>query len=89
MRGTNKFGGTKRTFPEKDSIFFKFQGPTASSLKETAEIVKRIAKKHGSTGFALAKDDNEAALLWSDRKNALYSGLALVEGSRGWSTDVW
>ncbi|KAK7681771.1 hypothetical protein QCA50_015118 [Cerrena zonata] len=27
-------------------------------------------------------------MLWSDRKNALYSGLALSEGSRGWSTDV-
>ena len=89
MRSTNKYGMSSRKWPEVDSLFFKFQGPTASSLKETAEIVKRIAKKHGSTGFALAKDDNEAALLWSDRKNALYSGLALVEGSRGWSTDVW
>ncbi|KAI0772190.1 FAD-linked oxidase-like protein [Irpex lacteus] len=88
MRSTNKYGMSSRKWPEVDSLFFKFQGPTAASLKETAEVVKRIAKKHGSTGFALAKDDNEAALLWADRKNALYSGLALVEGSRGWSTDV-
>ena len=80
---------SSRKWPELDSLFFKFQGPTPAALKETAEIVKKIAKKHGGTGFELAKDDKEAALLWADRKNALYSGLAWVEGSRGWSTDVW
>ena len=89
MRSTNLYGMSKRKWPELDSLFFKFQGPTAGALKETAAIVQRIAKKHGGSGFELAKNEREAAELWADRKNALYSGLALVPGSRGWSTDVW
>lgn len=89
MRSTNLYGMSKRKWPELDSLFFKFQGPTPAALKETAAIVQRIAKKHGGSGFELAKTDKEATDLWADRKNALYSGLALVPGSRGWSTDVW
>ncbi|KAI0344438.1 hypothetical protein BDW22DRAFT_1354465 [Trametopsis cervina] len=88
MRSTNLYGASSRKWAEVDSLFFKFQGPTPAALKETAAAVKRITEKHGSTSFDLAKDDEEAAMLWADRKNALYSGLALVEGSRGWSTDV-
>ncbi|OCH88443.1 hypothetical protein OBBRIDRAFT_86159 [Obba rivulosa] len=88
MKSTNMYGMSTRKWPEKDSLFFKFQGPTQRSLKESAEIARRISEKHGGTGFELARNDKEAADLWQDRKNALYSGLALLEGSRGWSTDV-
>ncbi|KAF8625917.1 hypothetical protein AX17_006643 [Amanita inopinata Kibby_2008] len=88
MAATNKYGLSMRKWPEKDSLFFKFQGPSKSSLDETARVVKQVVEKHGGTGFTLSQSDREAADLWSDRKNALYSGLALVEGSRGWSTDV-
>lgn len=89
MAATNKYGQSGRKWPEKDSLFFKLQGPTARSLWETAGVVKKITEKYGGSGFSLAKNDKEAADLWADRKNALYSGLALVPGSRGWSTDVW
>jgi len=88
MKATNTYGMSSRKWPELDSLFFKFQGPTPASLKETAEIVKRISKKYGASGFEFAKDENEAAMLWSDRKNALYSALALAPGAKGWSTDV-
>ncbi|KIJ16437.1 hypothetical protein PAXINDRAFT_168559 [Paxillus involutus ATCC 200175] len=67
---------------------FKFQGPTPASLHKTARIVNEVLKKHGGTGFELARSEKEARDLWADRGNALYSGLALVEGCRGWSTDV-
>ncbi|KAF8843456.1 hypothetical protein BDN67DRAFT_897080 [Paxillus ammoniavirescens] len=88
MRSTNLYGASQRTYPEVDSLFFKFQGPTPASLHETARIVNEVVKKHGGTGFELARSEKEARDLWADRKNALYSGLALVEGCRGWSTDV-
>ena len=52
-------------------------------------MVKQVVEKHGGTGFQLAQNDEEAHELWEDRKNAHYSGLALVEGSKGWPTDVW
>lgn len=88
MRATNLYGQSARKYPEKDSLFFKFQGPTPRAIQESADIVKAIAKKHGGTGFELARNEKQAADLWMDRKNALYSGLALVDGARGWSTDV-
>ncbi|KAI0669124.1 FAD-linked oxidase-like protein [Trametes maxima] len=88
MKATNVYGMSTRKWPEKDSLFFKFQGPTPRALKETADIVKKISEKHGGTGFALARNDQEAHDLWTDRKNALYSSLALLPGGRGWSTDV-
>ncbi|CDO70812.1 hypothetical protein BN946_scf184801.g3 [Trametes cinnabarina] len=88
MRATNAYGMSTRKWPEKDSLFFKFQGPTPRSLQETADIVKKITAKHGGTGFSLARNDKEAHDLWMDRKNALYSSLAILPGARGWSTDV-
>lgn len=88
MKATNVHGVSKRKWPEKDSLFFKFQGATPNSLKETAEIVKTIVKKHGATNFELARNKTEADELWADRKNAHYSGLALLPGGKGWSTDV-
>ena len=89
MRATNIYGQSSRKWPEKDSLFFKFQGPTPRALQETADVVKRITQQHGSTGFVVARSDKEAADLWMDRKNALYSSMALLPGSRVWSTDVW
>ncbi|KAF8330640.1 FAD-linked oxidase-like protein [Amanita rubescens] len=88
MHATNLYGQSKRKWPEKDSLFFKFQGPTKASLLDTARAVQRIVEKYGGTGFTLAKDEEEAKDIWADRKNAHYSGLALVKGSKAWSTDV-
>ncbi|KAG6873042.1 hypothetical protein C0995_003798 [Termitomyces sp. Mi166 len=89
MAATNKFGMSKRKWPEKDSLFFKFQGISPASLRETARIVQKIVEKHGGTGFELARNEQEADELWADRKNAHYSGMSLLEGARGWPTDVW
>ncbi|RDB27372.1 D-lactate dehydrogenase [cytochrome], mitochondrial [Hypsizygus marmoreus] len=88
MAATNIYGASKRKYPEQDSLFFKFQGPTPASLDETANIVKRVVEGHGGTGFELAGSEEEAEDLWKDRKNAHFAGLALIEGGRGWSTDV-
>ncbi|KAF5377816.1 hypothetical protein D9615_006813 [Tricholomella constricta] len=88
MAATNKFGMSARKWPEKDSLFLKFQGPTQASIQETAKIVKKIVEKHGATGFELARNAKEADDLWADRKNANYSGMALLEGAKGWGTDV-
>jgi D-lactate dehydrogenase (cytochrome) len=89
MHATNKYGMSQRKYPEKDSLFFKIQGHSRAAMQEAAGIVRAIVERHGGTGFELARNDKEAEDLWMDRKNALYSGLALVEGSRGWATDVW
>ncbi|KAH7341828.1 FAD-linked oxidase-like protein [Rhizoctonia solani] len=87
MRATNKYGQSERKYPEKDSIYFKFQG-SPDTIKRSAGIAKSIAEKHGGSGFSLAASEREAADLWADRKNAHYSGLALRPGAKGWATDV-
>ncbi|KAG6850259.1 hypothetical protein H0H93_015811 [Arthromyces matolae] len=88
MTATNKYGMSKRKWPVKDSLFFKFQGASPASLKETAKVVEKIVTKHGGTGFELARNQQEAEDLWADRKNAHYSGMSLLDGAKGWPTDV-
>ncbi|KAG8729026.1 hypothetical protein FRC12_021307, partial [Ceratobasidium sp. 428] len=75
MRATNVHGQSERKYPEKDSLYFKFQG-SQETIKQSAAAVRAISEKHGGSGFALAKSEQEAADLWADRKNALYSSLA-------------
>jgi len=89
MKAINDYGVSTRKWPEKDSLFFKFQGPSNASLKETATTVRDIVEKHGGSGFALARSEKEARELWMDRKNLFHSKLALLEGSRAVTTDVW
>ncbi|KAJ4493078.1 FAD-linked oxidase-like protein [Lentinula edodes] len=88
MHAVNNFGQSGRTWPVKDTLFFKLQGHNDTSLRDTAKVVKEVAEKYGGFGFQLAKNDKEADDLWHDRKNAHYSGLALVPGSRPIATDV-
>jgi D-lactate dehydrogenase (cytochrome) len=78
MRATNKYGISQRTYPEKDSLFFKLQGHSHDSLQDAARVVHTVVERHGGTGFQLVRSEKEAEDLWMDRKNALYSALALV-----------
>ncbi|KAG8986504.1 hypothetical protein FRB90_003967 [Tulasnella sp. 427] len=87
MKATNLFGQSHRKYLEKDSLFFKIQG-SPTTQKENAKIIQGIVKKHGGLTFELARTKDEAEELWHDRKVALWSGMALVPGSRAWSTDV-
>ncbi len=89
MKATNLYGMSQHKWPEKDSLFFKFQGHSPAALEETARVVRKVTERYGGFGFTLAKNEQEAEVLWIDRKNALYSSLALLQDSKGWSTDVW
>ncbi|KIY49941.1 hypothetical protein FISHEDRAFT_72171 [Fistulina hepatica ATCC 64428] len=88
MRATNLFGISHRNWLEKDSIFFKFQGSSQEALDHTARVVRAAVERHGGTDFYLATSEQEAHDIWSDRKNALFLGMSLVPGAKGWSTDV-
>ncbi|TFY79625.1 hypothetical protein EWM64_g4390 [Hericium alpestre] len=89
MEATNLHGPSGRKYAVTDHLFFKLQGPTQASLKETARIVQEVAKKHGGSSFKVAKNDEEAEDMWADRKNAHYSSLLWGgEGTKAWATDV-
>jgi D-lactate dehydrogenase (cytochrome) len=70
-------------------LYIKFQGASESAIKEAANIAGKIAKSHGGVNFEMTKTKAEADELWQDRKNALWSGMALLPDSKAWSTDVW
>ncbi|KAH1413754.1 hypothetical protein KXW40_003773 [Aspergillus fumigatus] len=77
MRIVNNSGVTRpRVWKESPTLFFKFAGSKAM-LDETIQNVKQIVEAHGSEGFEFARDEQEQALLWSARKESLYSLLAL------------
>ena len=89
MGAIKVYGQSIRKWPEKGSLFIKFHGPTKSSILESINLAKEIAKQHGATGSETAKDRKKAEALWTDRKNAHYAGLGLMPGSKSWPTDVW
>ncbi|KAL6880968.1 hypothetical protein J3F83DRAFT_720461 [Trichoderma novae-zelandiae] len=89
MRVVNLSGFTApRVWVEKPTLFFKFAG-TKAGVQEQVELVEKITAANKGGNFEFAKDEQEQKLLWSARKESLWSMLALrKEGEDVWSTDV-
>jgi D-lactate dehydrogenase (cytochrome) len=89
MRCINDAGMTKKQWKEAPTLFFKFAS-TPSAVKEHIAITKSIARECGSKTFEFANTKEEAAELWSARKEALWSVVAqsTKDGHRVWTTDV-
>jgi len=89
MRCINQSKATTRTWPENPTLFFKFAG-TPLGVKEQISIVQQAASKHGSQSFEFAHSDDEARELWSARKEALWSVMAMKRhpDDHVWTTDV-
>ncbi|ROW10511.1 hypothetical protein VMCG_02135 [Cytospora schulzeri] len=89
MRVVNLGGATApRVWEEMPTLFFKFAG-TKASVRENIGTVQGIARRNGGSNFEFAKDAREQRLLWSARKESLWSMLALRrDGEEVWSTDV-
>ncbi|KAM7187117.1 mitochondrial D-lactate dehydrogenase [Naviculisporaceae sp. PSN 640] len=89
MKVVNMGGATApRVWKEMPTLFFKFSG-TKASVKENISMVQKITKANKGSNFEFAKDAREQKLLWSARKESLWSMLALrKEGEEVWSTDV-
>lgn len=88
MHCINEAGMTSRTWQEVPTLFFKFSG-TDRGVKEQIAQVREMAKKAGSTGFDFAKSEEEQHELWSARKEALWSTMAVKkEGDHVWTGDV-
>ncbi|KAJ9616394.1 D-lactate ferricytochrome c oxidoreductase [Cladophialophora chaetospira] len=89
MRCINESGMTSRPWQEVPTLFFKFAG-TPDGVKEQIKTVKNIAKGTQNKSFEFAKNDDEAAELWSARKEALWSVMAKRRDSTDhvWTTDV-
>lgn len=87
MAAIGNSGLGDKTHPARDTLFFKIQGD-AKTVKNAADVVKSITKKHGSSGFDFAATDEEADDMWQQRKYALMSTMAIDPTTRCWTTDV-
>ncbi|KAL2149900.1 hypothetical protein VTH82DRAFT_7576 [Thermothelomyces myriococcoides] len=89
MKVVNMGGATApRVWKEMPTLFFKFSG-TKASVKENINKVQKITKANKGSNFEFAKDAKEQKLLWSARKESLWSMLSLrKDGEEVWSTDV-
>lgn len=77
MRVVNLGGATApRVWKEMPTLFFKFSGSKAS-VRDNIHSVQRIASRNKGSNFEFAKDAREQKLLWSARKESLWSMLAL------------
>ncbi|GFP53181.1 D-lactate dehydrogenase [cytochrome], mitochondrial [Trichoderma asperellum] len=77
-----------RVWVEKPTLFLKFAG-TKGGVQEQIQLVEKITATHKGGNFEFAKDEEEQKLLWSARKESLWSMLSLrKEGEDVWSTDV-
>ncbi|KAI9793588.1 MAG: hypothetical protein M1833_000733 [Piccolia ochrophora] len=88
MQVVNRSGSTSKRWQEVPTLFFKFSG-TKAGVQENIQLVKKITEAHSAGAFEFAHTPEEQKTLWSARKEALWSMLALREkGSEVWSTDV-
>ncbi|KAH8817485.1 D-lactate dehydrogenase [Xylogone sp. PMI_703] len=85
----NKSQMTGRTWEELPTLFLKFAGTTAA-VNEHIRLVQDITKRTGSHTFEFAKSKEEQVELWSARKAALWSVMALRrdDSDHVWTGDV-
>lgn len=81
MKVVNLGGATApRVWKELPTLFFKFAG-TKAAVKEHIALVQKITKSNKGGNFEFAKDAREQKLLWSARKESLWSMLSLRKGN--------
>ncbi|CAG8428264.1 unnamed protein product [Penicillium salamii] len=84
----NKMGATGRTWKEMPTLFFKFSG-TKVGVQDNIDDVRKIVYNNQGSDLEVEKDQAKQAVLWSARKEALWSMLCMREsGHEVWSTDV-
>ncbi|KAI5807810.1 hypothetical protein BZA77DRAFT_33096 [Pyronema omphalodes] len=89
MHCINASGNTSRQWKEAPTLFFKFAG-TANGVKEQISQIQKTAKANGAQTFEFATSEAERHELWSARKEALWSVMAMKrkDGDKVWTTDV-
>jgi D-lactate dehydrogenase (cytochrome) len=89
MKCINASKSTRREWAEAPTLFFKFGG-TPSGVKEQVGMVQKLSKAAGGKTFEFARDNDEMKELWSARKEALWSVMAMKRdpSDHVWTTDV-
>ncbi|KAJ4172100.1 D-lactate ferricytochrome c oxidoreductase [Fusarium falciforme] len=73
MRIVNEGGATRpRVWKETPTLFLKFSG-TKGTVDDNINTVREIMKPYSPLAFEFARDEHEQKMLWSARKESLYS----------------
>ncbi|KAG9505099.1 hypothetical protein J7337_002065 [Fusarium musae] len=90
MKSINDSALTRLKWKEDPTLFFKFTGSDEFIVDHLAKQVGSITKQNHSTTYTFASDETERNELWSARKNALWSMLAMRNSptDKVWTTDV-
>ena len=87
MNAIERFGNISMPLPSgKDSLFFRFQ--QSGNDARDAEVVSSIINKYGGQNLTFAETKEQSEEIWSARKAALWSAMALVPGGACYTTDV-
>ncbi|KAJ5807521.1 Vanillyl-alcohol oxidase C-terminal subdomain 2 [Penicillium robsamsonii] len=89
MKCINASRTTSRQWKESPTLFFKFTG-TPNAVKEQISMVQKIVSSTSGNTFEFARGKDEMAELWSARKQALWSVMAMKRNpdDHVWTTDV-
>ena len=89
MKFINASNATSRQWKESPTLFFKFTG-TPVGIKEQISMVQKIVSGTSGRSFEFARGDSEMKELWSARKDALWSVMAMRRSPEDhvWTTDV-
>lgn len=89
MKCINASQTTSRQWKESPTLFFKFTG-TPNGVKEQISMVQKIVSGAKGNSFEFARGEDEMAELWSARKQALWSVMAMKRSPNDhvWTTDV-
>jgi D-lactate dehydrogenase (cytochrome) len=79
MKAINQSGYCEKEYAETPTLFMKFSGHSQQAVQEQISRVEAFAKKNQCNSFQFSKNDDEATSLWSARKTALWSLLAMKE----------
>ncbi|CAG7558114.1 unnamed protein product [Fusarium equiseti] len=90
MKSINDSALTTIKWKEEPTLFFKFSGSDDFIVQHLAKQVGGITQQNRSTAYTFASDENERNELWSARKNALWSMIAMKKSptDKVWTTDV-
>lgn len=89
MKFINASQATTRQWKESPTLFFRFTG-TPMGIKEQIGMVQKIVSGTSGRSFEFARGDDEMRELWSARKEALWSVMAMKRSPEDhvWTTDV-
>ncbi|KAL6364446.1 hypothetical protein LRP88_01847 [Fusarium phalaenopsidis] len=77
MKIVNEGGATRpRVWKETPTLFLKFSG-TKGTVDDNIKTVREIMKPYSPLAFEFARDEHEQKMLWSARKESLYSLMAM------------